>query len=262
MCVDRHEWRVLRFLLLSLLPPCFPVAEVFSSTLLPVLLRPRVISTSLRICHPLLPKRFGVSSSLRFYNADDSHQHQISRASLGKTYSLTVSRPALQRFVSYRPPWLGLDIGTRLLPSARSTPLYHIAGSLFATYTDLSHASSPRDITANAVALLMSSFRPERRTVFSFLLVSSHQDIGLHVMPGTQIPRATSCCPRVGVLEAPPCPRTGTSWGSGRRLGALFPIFSSQAVAAYRRSRTMSESALLRKETGASLRSKSISPLR
>ena len=151
-----------------------------------MLLRPRVISTSLRICHPLLPKRFGVSSSPRFYNANGSRQHQISRASLGKTYSLPVSRPTPQRLVSCSPPWLCLDIGTRSLTSARSTPLCHIAGSLFATYTVLSHASSPPDITAGAVALLMSSFRPERRTVFSCLLVSSHQDIGLYVMPGTR----------------------------------------------------------------------------
>jgi hypothetical protein len=46
-----------------------------------------------------------------------------------------VYRPAPYRFVSLRPPWLSLDIGTRLLKSARSTPLYHIAGLLFATYT-------------------------------------------------------------------------------------------------------------------------------
>jgi hypothetical protein len=95
-----------------------------------------------------------------------------------------LSRDALRGF--------GLDIGTRLLMSACSTPLYHIAGSLFATYTVLSHASSPRGISANAVALLMSLFRPERRAVFSCLLVSSHQDIGLYIMPGahsTAMPR-------------------------------------------------------------------------
>ena len=171
----------------------FPIAKVLSSTLLPVLLRPRVISTSLRICHPLHLKCFGVSSSLKFYDAVSSPRHQISRASLGKTYSLPVSRPTPQRFASHRLPWLCLDIGTRLLRSARSAPLYHIAGSLFATYTALPHASSPRCITAHAVALLVSSFRPERRTVFSCLLVPSHQDIGLYIMPGAPLRSETSC---------------------------------------------------------------------
>ena len=70
-----------------------PVAEVFSSTLSPVLLRPRVISTSLWICHPLLLECFGVPSSLKFYSAVSSLRRQIRRASLGKTYSLPVSRP-------------------------------------------------------------------------------------------------------------------------------------------------------------------------
>jgi len=30
----------------------------------------------------------------------------------------------------------------------------------------------------------MLLFRPERRAVFSFLLVSSHQDSSLYIMPG------------------------------------------------------------------------------
>ncbi len=39
----------------------FPISRVLSSILLPVLLRPRVFSTSLRICHPLLATRFEIS---------------------------------------------------------------------------------------------------------------------------------------------------------------------------------------------------------
>ena len=77
------------------------------------------------------------------------------------------TRPAPYRFVSLRPPWLSLDIGIHLLKSARPTPLYHIAGLLFATYTGSTswcrrRRPAPRDITATAVALLVSLFRPER----------------------------------------------------------------------------------------------------
>ena len=76
------------------------------------------------------PRRLG------FITPISSSRRQIGRASLGKVYSLPIYRPAAQRFV-FCSAVLGfcLDIGTRLLTSARSTPLYHIAGSLFATYT-------------------------------------------------------------------------------------------------------------------------------
>ena len=89
-------------------------------------------------------------------------------------------------------PWLCLDIGTRLHRSARPTPLYHVAGSLFATHTGLSHASSRPVISDDAFTLLMLSFRPERRTVFICLLVLSHQECGTYTMPGTPTFQKTS----------------------------------------------------------------------
>ena len=78
----------------------------------------------------------------------------------------------------------GLHIGARLLESARSTPLYHLASSLFVTCTVLPHATSPRGTTARAVALLVSPLRPERWAVFDCPLVSSHEDFGMDAMPG------------------------------------------------------------------------------
>ena len=195
MCVNHHKWWVLRFLLLSFAPPYFPIAKVLSSTLLPLLHRPWVFSTSLRICHLFSQRASGSPNRSGFIMPLTVISIRSVGQPFSKTYSLPVSRPAPYRFVSLRPPWLGLDIGTRLLRSACSTPLYHIAGSLFATYTGSTSwfrwgRLAPRGITANAVALLVSLFRPERRAVFSCLLVSSHQDIGLYIMPGA--PRLTS----------------------------------------------------------------------
>ena len=162
MCVDHHKWWVLPFLLLSPVPPYFLVAGVLSSTLLPMHHRPRVFSTS---CE---------SATLFSLSASGSPSHFGFMMPTATISIRSVGLPWVRRTASPHPVRLrkglfldalhgfSLDIGTRLLRSARSTPLYHIAGLLFATYAVLSHASSPRGITAHAVALLMSLFRPER----------------------------------------------------------------------------------------------------
>jgi hypothetical protein len=79
------------------------------------------------ICHPLHPRRFGVSLSVRFYDALGNLRHQCRRASLGKTHHLPISRPASHRFDSP-------DTRPRLATTARPSHQRHIAGSLFATY--------------------------------------------------------------------------------------------------------------------------------
>jgi hypothetical protein len=79
------------------------------------------------ICHPLHPRRFGVSLSVRFYDILGNLKHQCRRASLGKTHHLPISRPASHRLDSP-------DIRPRLATTARPSPQRHIAGSLFATY--------------------------------------------------------------------------------------------------------------------------------
>lgn len=58
------------------------------------------------ICHPLTPPRFGSSLSGRFSTASDSIQRQVSRASLGKTQHLPISRPTSLRFTGY---WASLS---------------------------------------------------------------------------------------------------------------------------------------------------------
>ena len=166
---------------------CFPVAGVFSSTLLPMLLRPQVISL---ICESATlfsqialgsPRRFGFMTPISSSRRQIRGLPWVRRTASPYPVQLCKgsSRAALRGF--------GLDIETRLLASARSTPPYHLAGSLFATYTVLPHASSSRGITANAIALLVSPFRPERWAVFSCPLVSSHQDFGMYVMPGAHL---------------------------------------------------------------------------
>ena len=112
------------------------------------LLRPRIISTtrgSATLC-PLpalvLPLRFS------FIAPSDDPWRQNSRASLGKAYDLPTYRPATHRFDVP-------DIGPCLFASARPSPRCHIAGSLFATYAVLPHASSPRGVSTHAVALLV-----------------------------------------------------------------------------------------------------------
>ena len=80
------------------------------------------------ICHPLHPRRFGVSLSVRFYDILGNLRYQCRRASLGKTHHLPVSRPTSQRLGSP-------DIRSRSATPARPPPRCHIVGSLFATYT-------------------------------------------------------------------------------------------------------------------------------
>ena len=53
-----------------------------------------------RICHPLIPSHFRISSVGRFSTASRSSRRQIRRASLGKAYRLPTSRPAPRRFGS------------------------------------------------------------------------------------------------------------------------------------------------------------------
>ena len=79
------------------------------------------------ICHPLHPRRFGVSLSVRFYDVLGNLRHQCRRASLGKTHHLPISRPTSQRLGSP-------DIRSRSATPARPPPHCHIVGSLFATY--------------------------------------------------------------------------------------------------------------------------------
>jgi len=156
MCVDRHQWRVL--------PPHAPPFFLFrSSGFSP----PHCYQASQApnhqyypwICHPLSPPRSGATSSVQFSSAFGRPWRQDRRASLGKAYDLPTYRPATHRFDMP-------DIGPRLFASARPSPRCHLAGSLFATYAVLPHASSPRSVSTHAVALLVSPFRPV--TVGSF----------------------------------------------------------------------------------------------
>ena len=136
MCVNHHKWWVLRsclshsFLRSSRSPRFSPphCYQCFSG-----------LGSSVHPCESVALFSLSASGSpshSSFITPISSSRCQIGRASLGKVYCLPIYRPAAQRFV-FCSAVLGfcLDIGTRLLTSARSTPLYHIAGSLFATYT-------------------------------------------------------------------------------------------------------------------------------
>ncbi len=104
------------------------IVRVLSSTLLPDFIGPEssVLPVDLSPC---APPRFGISSSSRFVIACGNLQRHNTRASLGKTHHLPVSRPASCRFGAP-------DIRPRFITPARPPHQHHIAGSLFATYTD------------------------------------------------------------------------------------------------------------------------------
>jgi len=106
-----------------------PIVRVFSSTLLPGFIGPEssVLPTDLP---PSVRPRFGnLPRRVRFIVPIIYYGNQSGRASLGKTHSLSICRPASLRFGSP-------DIRTRSLTPARPPPRCHIAGSLFATYMD------------------------------------------------------------------------------------------------------------------------------
>ncbi len=107
--------------------PPFPLVRVLSSTLLPGFIGPEssVLPVDLP---PSVPPRFGFASSSQFSIVYGNLQRQSSRASLGKTHHLPLSRPASCQFGSP-------DIRSRLVTSARPPPQHHLAGSLVATYT-------------------------------------------------------------------------------------------------------------------------------
>ena len=134
-----------------LIPFCL-VFRVLSSTLLPALHRPCVLGTT-RESATLCPFSLWVLLVESVYCRLWQHQRQDRRASLGKTHHLPVYRPASCRFGSP-------DIRSRSIMPARPPHQHHIAGSLFATYTVLPHASSRHAISGHALALLASSFRP------------------------------------------------------------------------------------------------------
>ena len=103
------------------------VFRVLSSTLLPGFIGPElsVLPTDLP---PSVHLRFGgLPRRIRFIVPIISYGNQSSRASLGKTYFLSIFRPASLRIGSP-------DIRTRSLMPARPPHRCHIAGSLFATY--------------------------------------------------------------------------------------------------------------------------------
>jgi hypothetical protein len=102
------------------------IVRVLSSTLLPGFIGPES-SVHLVDLPPSVPPRFGVAYSSRFSIASCNLRRQSSRASLGKTHHLPLSRPASCQFGTP-------DIRSRLATSARPPPQHHRAGSLLATY--------------------------------------------------------------------------------------------------------------------------------
>jgi hypothetical protein len=118
-------------------PPAapLPVLGVFSSTLLPGFSGPES-SVLLVDLPPSVPSPLWCSLvGLRFSSAFRRPRRQDRRASLGKAYDLPACRPAPHQFDMP-------DIGPRLFASARPSPRCHVAGSLFAAYAVLPHASS------------------------------------------------------------------------------------------------------------------------
>ena len=127
------KWRVLLPTCSTVLP--LPVLGVFSSTLLPGFSGPES-SVLLVDLPPSVPSPLWCSLvGLRFSSAFGRPRRQDRRASLGKAYDLPACRPAPHRFDMP-------DIGPRLFASARPSPRCHVAGSLFAAYAVLPHASS------------------------------------------------------------------------------------------------------------------------
>ena len=158
------------------------VRKVFSSTLLPGFsgLASSVLHADLPPSAPYPLRlyrliRFGFFFLLPIGNVSWSRAGGFPWVRL---YNLPTYRPPAYRFDSP-------DIGSRLFTTARSSPRSHIGGSLFATYAVLPHASSPRGVSAHAVALLVWSFRPV--TADSFTSDATHQNIGCSAMPGTRI---------------------------------------------------------------------------
>jgi hypothetical protein len=108
----------------------FPSRRGFILHTVTRLLRPRVFSTtrgSATLCS--LPVQ-GSPFPSWFYGARGNFVLQSRSASRGKTRHLSVSRPASVRF-GFRS-----NIGTRSARSACPSTHTHLAGSLFATYTD------------------------------------------------------------------------------------------------------------------------------
>jgi hypothetical protein len=124
LCVLRRKRRVLRTVVPSSSNP-FPVARVLSSALLPGFFGPgsSVLPVNLPPSAPSAAS--GSPLRLRFYG----FSRQCRRASPGKTHHLSISRPASL--------WFGSpDIRSCPPMQARPPPHCHLAGSLFATYTD------------------------------------------------------------------------------------------------------------------------------
>ncbi len=150
------------------------------------LLRPRIISTtrgSATLCPlpaPVFPLRFS------FIAPSDDLGARTGGQPFSKAYDLPACRPAPHRFAMP-------DIGSRLSRSARRTgappsPRCHLAGSLFATYAVLPHASDggaqpdPSFLTMP----LLCWCSPSVRSRWAVLLpVDTHQKIGHSAMPGT-----------------------------------------------------------------------------
>lgn len=126
MCVDRHKWRVLRSRSLPMLP--FSGSARFSPPRCYQASQASLLQYYTRICHPLLPPRFG-SRLIRFgfLCRLATVRSQSRRASLGKALDLPTYRPPPHRLASP-------DTGPRLFASARPAYRSHIGGSLFATY--------------------------------------------------------------------------------------------------------------------------------
>jgi hypothetical protein len=126
------KWRVL---LPQATAAPLPVLGVFSSTLLPGFSGPES-SVLLVDLPPSVPSPLWCSLvGLWFSSAFGRPRRQDRRASLGKAYDLPACRPAPHQFDMP-------DIGPRLFASARPSPRCHVAGSLFAAYAVLPHASS------------------------------------------------------------------------------------------------------------------------
>jgi hypothetical protein len=127
----------------------FPVIRVLSSTLLPGFFGPESSVLPVNLPPSAPSAASGSPPRLQFYGL---YCH-CSRASLGKTHHLSISRPAS--------PWFGSpDIRPRLPTRARPPPHSHIAGSLFATYMDSASCFLQAPVSGNTLALLALPFRP------------------------------------------------------------------------------------------------------
>ena len=152
MCVDRRKRRVLCSVTIS---PSFIslVSRVFLLHSVARLHWPWVIGTTRE------------SATLYALPASGSPSRFGFMIALATSATIVVGLPWVRRTASTicRPAslWGGSpDIRSRLVTSARPPPHSHIAGSLFATYTVVPHASSRPIITDDALALLALPFRP------------------------------------------------------------------------------------------------------